>query len=149
MHNHKSYLPYQVAWGLTNLHLFRSWAVRLAFSARRPVHLVMLSLHCSLGLPLPRLPSTTPSSRYLCRQSCLMNDIPKMTAFSSLPFQTATFCYMRFESLPRSRRVLFSLCAVSTFQMIPGAAMTFCWWSKSRLHAAKLTRHRIKLWILV
>ena len=37
-----------------------------------PVHWVMLSLRCRLGLPLPRLPSTMPSSRSLCRESCLM-----------------------------------------------------------------------------
>ena len=69
-------LPYQVACRLTlpvtNLHLFRSWTVRLVFSKVRPVHWVMLSLHCSLGLPLPRLPSTMPSSRSLCRESCRM-----------------------------------------------------------------------------
>ena len=72
----KIHLPYQVACRLTlpvtNLHLFRSWAVRLAFSKVRSVNWVMLSLHCSLGLPLPRLPSTMPSSRSLCRESCLM-----------------------------------------------------------------------------
>ena len=64
----------------TNLHLFRSWAVRLAFSKVRPVHWVMLSLHCSLGLPLPRLPSTMPSSRSLCRESCRMT-CPKNDSF--------------------------------------------------------------------
>ena len=35
----------------------------------------------------------------------------KMTVFSSLPFQTATFWYLRYESLPRSWCVLSSLFA--------------------------------------
>ena len=52
----------------------------LAFSKVRPVHLVMLSLHCSLDLPLPCLPSTMSSSESLCRESYLMT-CPKNDTF--------------------------------------------------------------------
>ena len=99
-----------------NIHIIT--AACFAFSKARPVHWVILSLHCSLGLPLQRLPSIMPSSRSLCRESCRMTCL-KMTAFSSLPFQTATFWYLRYESRPRSGCVLsslFSVCASgSTF----------------------------------
>ena len=54
--------------------------------------------------------------------------VQKMTAFSFLPFLTATFWYLRYESLPRSWCVLSSLFAAcasgSTFRMLPGVAVT-------------------------
>ena len=77
-------LPYQVAWRLTlpvtNLHLFQSWAVRLAYSNVKPVHWVMLSRHCSLCFPLPCLPSTMPSIRSFSREKYLMA-CPKNDSF--------------------------------------------------------------------
>ena len=62
------------------VHLLLSWAARLASKKVRPVHWVMLSIHCNLGLPLPHLPSTMLSIRSRCRESCLMM-CPKNDSF--------------------------------------------------------------------
>ena len=109
----------------------------------------------SIGVtPLQSLP---PSSA-LCPRPCPPEDpfagshvswhTQKMTAFSALPFQTATFWYLRYESWYVFSS-LFAACASgSKFRRIPCAPVTFCWWSMSRLHTAMLTRHSI-WWILV
>ena len=55
-------LPYRVACLLTlpvtDLHLFLFCAILLHCSMFMPAHCRMLSLHCSHGHPLPRLPYT-------------------------------------------------------------------------------------------
>ena len=57
---------------VSNLYFVRFSAVRLAFSKVRSALSVMFSLHCSLCLPLPRLPSTMLSGISLCMESCLV-----------------------------------------------------------------------------
>ena len=75
---------YNVACRITlhvmDLHLLLSWAARLASTKVRTVHWVILLFHCSLGLPLPHFPSTMPSIRSRCRESCLMM-CPKNDSF--------------------------------------------------------------------
>ena len=53
-------------------HRFLFSAILLVCWKFNPVHCRMLSLHCCLGLPLPRFPSTMPSSRLRCMLSCLI-----------------------------------------------------------------------------
>ena len=82
--NTSYYLPYRVACLLTlpvtDLHLFLFCAILSHCSSFKPAQCRMLSLHCSRGLPLPRLPSTMPSSRLRCKLSCLIM-CPKKESF--------------------------------------------------------------------
>ena len=77
-------LPYRMAClltlSVTGLHHFLFCSILLHCSKFKPAHCRMLSLHCSRSLPLPRLPSTMPSSRLRCKLSCLIM-CPKKESF--------------------------------------------------------------------